>query len=112
MEVFQMDSAVSGLLMFMGFMGVIQGIGMKYSKAVRTKFKLDTEGVDQKYVNFKANFLMILGGVILIFQAVTFINPTFGSKLQVMLPAVLLVAITWDFIYNRKRKSKYDNKKK
>ncbi len=105
-----MDSAMSGLLIFMGFMGVIQGLGMKYSKAVRTKFKLNAEGVDQKYVNFKANFLIIIGGIILIFELITFINPPFGNRLEIMLPAVLLLGITWDFIYKRKR-IKQNNKK-
>ena len=98
-----MDSAMSALLVFMGFMGVIQGFGMKYNKAVRKKFRLDAKGVDQKYVNFKANFLIILGGIILIFQLITFINPPFGSRLEIMLPAVLLLGITWNFIYKRMR---------
>ncbi|OBR95721.1 MULTISPECIES: hypothetical protein [Clostridium] len=106
-----MDSAMTGLLMFMGFMGVMQGLGMKHSKAVRTKFKLDAEGVDKKYVNFKANFLIILGGIILIFQLIIFINPTFGNRLEIMLPAVLLVGITWDFIY-KKTRFKHNDKKK
>ena len=107
-----MESAMTNLLTLLGFMGVIQGLGMKYSKAVRKKFRLDAEGVDKKYVNFKVNFLIVLGTVILIDQFVSFYYSPVGDNLEILLSAFLLLAITVDFMYKKSRIKKNQNKEK
>ncbi|MEY7998917.1 hypothetical protein AB8U03_01670 [Clostridium sp. Mt-5] len=104
-----MDSTMTGLLTFLGFMGIIQGLGMKYSKSVRKKFMLDAEGVDKKYVNFKINFLITVGTVILVIELVTYFYSQLGNKLEILLSAFLLLAITSDFVYKRIRNNR--NKK-
>ncbi|MCI1944066.1 hypothetical protein [Clostridium luticellarii] len=104
-----MDSTITGLLTLLGFMGIIQGLGMKYSKSVRKKFMLDAEGVDKKYVNFKINFLIVMGVVILLFELVTYFYPQIGTQMEILLSAFLLLAITSDFIY-KKTRNKRKNK--
>jgi uncharacterized Tic20 family protein len=104
-----MDSTITGLLTLLGFMGIIQGLGMKYSKSVRKKFMLDAKGVDKKYVNFKINFLIIMGVVILLFEVITYFYPQIGTQMEILLSAFLLLAITSDFIY-KKTKNKRKNK--
>jgi hypothetical protein len=66
---------------------------------------LDAEGVDKKYINFKINFLIVVGMVILMIELITYFNPQLGSKLEILLSAFLLLSITSDLIY-RKRKNK------
>ncbi|MEY8762906.1 MULTISPECIES: hypothetical protein [Clostridium] len=100
-----LDSTFTGLLTFLGFIGIIQGLAMKYSRTVRKKFMLDAEGVDKKYINFKINFLIVVGMVILMIELITYFNPQLGSKLEILLSAFLLLSITSDLIY-RKRKNK------
>ncbi|MFL0194862.1 hypothetical protein ACJDU8_04635 [Clostridium sp. WILCCON 0269] len=107
-----MDSTMTNLLTFLGFMGIIQGLGMKYSKTVREKFRLDAEGVDKKYINFKANFLIILGAVILITQFIAYYYSPMSGNLEIMLSSFLLLAITVDFMYKRSRRKKNQQKAK
>lgn len=109
-EVFAMESAMTNLLTLLGFMGVIQGLGMKYSKTVREKFRLDAEGVDKKYVNFKVNFLIILGAVILVVQSVSYYYAPLEGNMDILLSAFLLLAITVDFMCKKSRIKK--NRKK
>jgi len=109
-EVFAMESVMTNLLTLLGLMGVIQGLGMKYSKTVREKFRLDAEGVDKKYVNFKVNFLIVLGAVILIVQFVSYYYSPLGSNMDILLSAFLLLAITIDFMYKRSRIRKNQKK--
>jgi uncharacterized Tic20 family protein len=70
---------------------------------------LDAEGVDKKYVNFKINFLIIMGVVILLFEVITYFYPQIGTQMEILLSAFLLLAITSDFIY-KKTKNKRKNK--
>lgn len=105
-----MDSAAWGpLLTLFGVTGILQGLGMKYNKAIRKKLMIDAEGIDKKYINFKINFLIFTGTFILLIQLVAHFNPSTGEKLQILLSAFLLLAITSDIIYkrirNRKRQS-------
>ncbi|CAB1241032.1 hypothetical protein LN736_02815 [Clostridium sp. WLY-B-L2] len=106
-----MDSTMTGLLTFLGFIGIIQGLGMKYSKSVRKKFMLDAEGVDKKYVNFKINFLIIMGTVVLIIELITYFYPQAGTKMEILLSAFLLLAITSDFVYKKTRNRKRNKSK-
>lgn len=97
-----MDSAAWGsLLTLFGITGILQGLGMKYNKSIRKKLMLDAEGIDKKYINFKINFLIFTGTFILLIQLVAYFNPTTGEKLQILLSAFLLLAITSDLIYKR-----------
>lgn len=96
-----MDSTMASLMTLLGFMGIIQGLGMKYSSTVRKKLMLDAEGVDKKYINFKINFLIITGSLILIIQLVSYFNPEFGAKMEILLSAFLLLAITSDLVYKK-----------
>lgn len=105
-----MGSAMTNLLILLGIMGIVQGLGMKYSKSVRKKFRLDAEGVDQKYVNFKANFLAILGAAILIVQLVAYYYSSLASNMEMILSAFLLLAIAVDFIYKKSRIKKNQKK--
>lgn len=99
-----MDSSTwNSLLTAFGFIGVLQGLGMKYSKTVRKKYMIDSEGIDKKYVNFKINFLIFAGTFILLIQLMTRFNPVLGDKMQILLSAFLLLAITSDMIYKRIR---------
>lgn len=105
-----MESAAWGpLLTLFGITGILQGLGMKYNKAIRKKLMIDAEGIDKKYINFKINFLIFTGTFILLIQLVARFNPSTGEKLQILLSAFLLLAITSDVIYkkirNRKRQS-------
>lgn len=97
---------INNLMTLLGFLGVIQGLGMKYSKPVRKKLMLDSEGVDKKYINFKINFLIITGSVLLIVQLASRLNPAFGEKMQILLSAFLLLAITADIIYKKVKRKK------
>ncbi|WP_411681639.1 hypothetical protein [Clostridium thailandense] len=102
-----MDSSTwSNLLMVFGLIGVFQGLGMKYSKSVRKKLMIDAEGIDKKYVNFKINFLLFTGTFILLVQLVAHFNPAVGEKMQILLSAFLLLAITSDMIYRKIRRRK------
>ncbi|MBV7276688.1 hypothetical protein JMF89_00240 [Clostridiaceae bacterium UIB06] len=102
-----MDSSTwSNLLMVFGLIGVFQGLGMKYSKSVRKKLMIDAEGIDKKYVNFKINFLLFTGTFILLVQLVAHFNPVVGEKMQILLSAFLLLAITSDMIYRKIRRRK------
>ena len=97
---------MNNLMTLLGFMGMIQGLGMKYSKAVRKKLMLDAEGIDKKYVNFKVNFLIITGAILLAIQVGVHFNPTLGEKMQILLSAFLLFSITADMIYKKVKKRK------
>lgn len=100
-----MDSSTwSSLLMVFGLIGVFQGLGMKYSKSVRKKLMIDAEGIDKKYVNFKINFLLFTGTFILLVQLVAHFNPVVGDKMQILLSAFLLLAITSDMVYRKIRR--------
>lgn len=101
-----MDSTMTSLMTLLGFTGIIQGLGMKYSKQVRKKLMLDAKGVDKKYINFKINFLLITGTILVMIQAVSYFKPTIGEKLTILLSAFLLLAITSDIIYKKIRKRK------
>lgn len=102
-----MDSATWGsLLTLFGITGILQGLGMKYNKAIRKKLMIDAEGINKKYVNFKINFLIFTGTFILLIQLVAYFNPSVGEKLQILLSAFLLLAITSDMIYRRIRRKK------
>lgn len=108
-----MDSTMTSLMLLLGIGGIIQGLGMKYSKSVRKKFKIDSEKVNQKYINLKINFLIITGAIILIIQLVDYFNHQLGNKLYIFLPAYLLAAITADMVYrNSMIKKSRKNKKR
>ena len=100
------SSAMNSLMTLLGITGLIQGLGMKYSTAVRKKFRLDREGVDKKYIGFKINFLIITGIMLLMIQLMVYFNPSFGEKMQILLSAFLLLAITSDMIYKKVRSKK------
>lgn len=107
------SSMITSLMSLLGFIGVIQGLGMKYSKVIRKKLMLDAKGVDTKYINFKINFLIITGTILLMIQVATYLSPETGEKLQILLSAFLLLSITVDIIYKkvkRKKSSKLDCK--
>lgn len=107
MELMDPNSALmNNLMTLLGVTGLIQGLGMKYSSAVRKKFKLDREGIDKKYIGFKINFLIITGIMLLMIQLMVYLNPSFGEKMQILLSAFLLLAITSDMIYKRVRRRK------
>lgn len=102
-----MDSSTwSTLLTTFGIIGVFQGLGMKYSKSVRKKLMIDAEGIDKKYVNFKINFFLFIGTFILLVQLAAHFNPALGEKMQILLSAFLLLAITSDMIYKKIRRRK------
>jgi uncharacterized Tic20 family protein len=100
------SNLMNSLMTLLGFAGVIQGLGMKYSKSVRKKFMLDSDSVDKKYLNFKINFLIITGVILLIVQLTVHFNPVFGEKMQILLSAFLLLSITVDTIYKKIRRKK------
>lgn len=100
------SNLMNGLMTLLGVTGLIQGLGMKHSPAVRKKFKLDREGIDKKYVGFKINFLIISATMLLMIQLMVYLNPSYGEKLQILLSAFLLIAITADLIYKRVRRGK------
>jgi len=100
------SSLMNSLMTLLGVTGLIQGLGMKYSKAVRKKFKLDREGVDKKYLSFKINFFISIGIILLMVQLTTYFNPAFGEKMQILLSAFLLLSITVDMIYKKIRRKK------
>lgn len=101
-----MDSTMTSLMTLLGICGIIQGLGMKYSKSVRKKLKIDSEKVNKKYINFKINFLIFTGVLILIIQLIHYFNPELGNKLYILLPAFLLTAITADMVYRKSRAKK------
>lgn len=100
------SSLMNNLMTLLGVTGLIQGLGMKYSPAVRKKFRLDKEGVDKKYLNFKINFLIIVGMMLLMVQLANYFNPAFGEKMQILFSAFLLLSITVDMIYKKVRRRK------
>lgn len=106
-----MDSTMNGLMTLIALMGIMQGLGMKYSKSVRKKFMLDAKGVDKKYLNFKINFLIFIGTVLLITEVLSYFRPDLGQNLNILLSAFLLLAITSDFVYKKIRRSRSLKKK-
>ncbi len=100
------SSLMNNLMTLLGVTGLIQGLGMKYSSAVRKKFRLDREGIDKKYLNFKINFLIIVGMMLLMVQLANYFNPVFGEKMQILFSAFLLLSITVDMIYKKVRRKK------
>jgi hypothetical protein len=116
MELMDPNSALmNNLMTLLGITGLIQGLGMKYSTAVRKKLRLDREGIDKKYMGFKINFLIISGIMLLMIQLMVYLNPSFGEKMQILLSAFLLLAITSDMIYKKirgKKASKTNYKKR
>jgi hypothetical protein len=67
---------------------------------------LDSKNVDKKYMNFKINFLIITGTILILIQVAINFNPALGDKMQILLSAFLLLAITSDLIYKRRKKKK------
>ncbi len=101
-----MDSTMTSLMTLLAFTGIIQGLSMKYSKSVRKKLMLDAKGVDKKYINLKINFLIITGTVLLMIQIASYFKPALGEKLNILLSAFLLLAITSDMVYKKIRRRK------
>lgn len=100
------SALMNNLMTLLGVTGLIQGLGMKYSTAVRKKLRLDREGIDKKYIDFKINFLIISGMMLLMIQLMVYLNPAYGEKMQILLSAFLLLAITSDMIYKKVRSRK------
>lgn len=100
------SSLMNNLMTLLSVTGIIQGLGMKYSPAVRKKFRLDREGIDKKYLNFKINFLIIVGMMLLMVQLTNYFKPAFGEKAQILFSAFLLLSITVDMIYKKVRRKK------
>lgn len=98
-----MDSMMSSLMVLLGISGIIQGLGMKYSKSVRKKLKIDSEKVDKRYINLKASFLILAGIIILLIQLAVYFQPQLEDKLYILLSAFLLASITADMIYRRRK---------
>ncbi|AYD40936.1 hypothetical protein D4Z93_10555 [Clostridium fermenticellae] len=107
-----MDATMNNLILLLGIGGIIQGLGMKYSKSVRKKFKIDSEKVNQKYMNFKINFLIVTGALLLVIQLIDYFNHQLGNKLYIFLPAYLLAAITIDMVYRNRMIKKSRKSKK
>lgn len=101
-----MDSTMNSLMTLLGFTGIVRGLSMKYSKSVRKKLKLDVKGKDKKYINFKINFLIVIGTILLMIQVITYFKPEIGDKLNILLSAFLLLAITSDLVYKKIRRKK------
>jgi uncharacterized Tic20 family protein len=101
-----MDSTMTSLMTLLAFTGIIQGLGMKYSKSVRKKLMLDAKGVDKKYINFKINFLIITGTILLMIQIASYFKPALGENLNILLSAFLLFSITSDMVYRKIRRRK------
>lgn len=99
-----MDSTMTSLMTLLAFTGIIQGVGMKYSKAVRKKLMLDAKGVDKKYINMKINFLLIAGTALLMTQIASYFKPALSDNLNILLSAFLLLAITSDVVYRKIRR--------
>ncbi|NMM64204.1 hypothetical protein HBE96_16380 [Clostridium sp. P21] len=99
-------TAMTSLMTLLAFMGIAQGLSMKYSKAVRKKLMLDAEGIDKKYVNMKINYLIIVGSFLLVTQVISYFRPDLGEKINILLSAFLLLSITIDMIYRKIRRKK------
>ncbi|WPC42588.1 hypothetical protein [Clostridium sp. JS66] len=100
------SSAMTSLMTLLAFTGIIQGLGMKYSKSVRKKLMLDAKGVDTKYVNMKINYLIIVGTVLLMVQVASYFRPELSEKLNIVFSAFLLLSITVDMVYRKIRRKK------
>ncbi|AWI03368.1 hypothetical protein [Clostridium drakei] len=100
------SSTMTSLMTLLAFTGIIQGLSMKYSKAVRKKLMLDAKGVDKKYINMKINYLIVVGTVLLMVQVTSYFKPELSEKLNILLSAFLLLSITVDMVYRKIRRRK------
>lgn len=84
----------------------VLGLLMKFSKTVQGAFRLNEPGVNKKYMNYKINFLIIIGFVLVIIKTISLINPEFSDKLDILISVFLLLAIAIDTMAKRKIRNK------
>lgn len=94
---------MSNILLILAIVGIVQGLAMKFSKKVQDKLRLNVEGINKKYINFKVNFLILIGIVLLVTQVVSRFKPELGDKMNIIFSAFLLLYIITDLIYKKTR---------
>lgn len=82
----------------------VLGILMKFSKTVQSAFRLNERGVNKKYLNYKINFLITIGFVLIIIKTVSLANPKLSDTLDILVAVFLILAIIIDTITKRKMK--------
>lgn len=92
----------TSFILVLAAIGAILGLLMKYNKTVQGALKLNDPGVDKKYINYKINFLIVIGIVIIIIEAISIAVPSLSGKMDIIVSVFLLLAITIDAITKRK----------
>ncbi|MBC2581587.1 hypothetical protein [Clostridium sp. DJ247] len=100
---------MSNVLLILAIMGILQGLAMKFSKKVQDKLRLNAEGINKKYVNFKVNSLILIGMVLLVTQVVSGFKPELEEKMNILFSAFLLLYIITDLIHKKTRNKQNQN---
>lgn len=93
------------IILFLGIIGLVLSLLMKFSKAAQKAFGLNDPTVNKKYTSYKTSFLIVVCTVLIIFEGVAIIYPAMSGKYDGILALVLIVAILVDtFVKKRMRK--------
>jgi flagellar biogenesis protein FliO len=93
------------IILFLGIIGLVLSLLMKFSKAAQKAFGLNDPTVNKKYTSYKTSFLIVVCTVLIIFEGVAIVYPAMSGKYDGILALVLIVAILVDtFVKKRMRK--------
>lgn len=90
------------IILLLGVGGLIAALLMKYSKKARKALGLDNPDVNQRYTNYKANFIIAVCLILIVYEAIGFINPSLSGKYDFALGIVLIIAILVDNIVKKR----------
>jgi cell division protein FtsW (lipid II flippase) len=95
---------LTSIILVLAVLGVVLGLLMKFNKTFQDALRLNAPDVNKKYINYKINFLIVIGVVLIIVQTISMAYPNLSDKLDMIVSAFLLVAIILDVIVKRKMK--------
>jgi hypothetical protein len=92
------------VILLLGVIGLAAALLMKYSKKVRKAAGLDNPAVNQRYANYKANFIIAVCLILIAYEAIGMFNPSIKGKYDFALSVVLIGAILVDMLMKQKMK--------
>jgi len=99
----------TSVILGLGGIGVALGLLMKYNSKVKESLGLNNPNADKKYINYKINFLLVIGSAIIIFETVSIVIPGLAHLMDLMVSGFLLISIIVDSITKQKIRKKKDN---
>ena len=98
----------TSVILGLGAMGIVLGLLMKYNSKVQSSLGLNNPNTDKKYINYKINFLIVIGTAIIIFETVSLVIPSLSHIMDLMVSAFLLIAIIVDSVTKQKMRKRID----